>query len=679
MENLYSLSGNTKANLKRFQKRLKNQLYSEHSPEQNLNSILQSLQSMKESQKRRIREQSRKLQKKKGVKKAENDEKGSQKDKKKKSETSAQWIEKLDGFQHLNGCNININNNFINITTLQNKELKRNLQFYKELGKNCKINKLSKLLDPRVSPETRKKEAFLPSKMQKNINEEIKSKAEKSSIKRSSNSNKTKHILEKTEKKQKKTPFKGGNNLGKKLMSILKTSPENEKQVWFGNKGLKSSMQIETYNSHEKNLKSKKVKVVKTGENRKDKENSKKTKMKKVSKLTQKKSSIGNLKKSEGKERYKGGAKNEFNSLKKESRKLGGAAKKNFGTLDLRTYTNKENRRIPISCKNKHNGEQIFKKVNNKTLLDLFLQKKCDNIEDLLKQKMSKSRKEKIELMFKRESVKEATEIEGLAKLLEKPKPVLSHFHTSKEKSSIQETHESFLGLKPRTRMAKMVPNYINSIDNNINSIQNIHYRRKTDQLSYSRVAKNSNSPNGHKQFKIYSKHELKKIQLNTRLSKLGDLNNFSRKSKGVEKSKRQSNYSGIKRNTKASKRNRKSSQMKQSKQTENFQKILANKFENKERLRLRSITEIENYKQSRSIKHGKNNSSKNKNFNLMFKKKISLPDKQRKKETYRLFKSKWGINNNFEDSIKDSSNMRFDFRGVKSRILTEQPNKKRK
>lgn len=678
IENLYSLSGNSKVNLKRFQKKLKNQLYSEHSPDQNLNSILQSLQSMKDSQKKRIREQSRRLRKKKTRTVPGKENLNGQKDKS-KPESSSRWVDRLDGFQHLNGCNININNNYINITTLQNKELRRNMKLYKELEAE---GKLSRFLDAGVTPEAQKKGSQTSSKMwrkrpyngkpngERAPNADAKKPLQTEKLRQS----KAKSSLEKTEKKAKKSN-RPESHLGKKLMSILKTSPENEKKGWFGPKGLKSSAQLEMYNSCDKNQKPKKVKPSRKKGDKTKKERIKKGKTKKGNKNTLKKISIANLKKSEPREKHKQFLKkNEYNSLKKESKK-GDNQRKNFETLDLRTFTNKENRRVPISCKNKTNPEQPFRRSSNKTFLDLFLQKKCENIEELLKQKISKSRKEKIEIMFRRDSVREPTEIEGLARLLDKPKPLLSNFHTSKEKSSIQETHESFLGLKPRTRMAKMMPNYINSIDNNINSIQNLHYRRKVG-LSRSRMNQNSNSPSGLAHPHVCCKGDLKKIKLATRMSKLRELGHTKPRDTRTSKSKRFSNYSGLKRKSKGSKR--KSSQIKQNKPQNKGTKGNGKGGENKERLRLRSITEIENYKNSRSIKHSKNHSSKHQNLNLIFKKKISLPDKHKKKETYRLFKSKWGISNNVDNLVKESSHVRFDFRGVKARLLTDQQNRRR-
>lgn len=635
--------------MKRFQKRLRNQLYADHLPEQNLNSILRNFQSMKESQKKapnpKRRTPRRNL--------------GSLPDQP-KADTSTQWLERVEGFQHLNGCNININNNFINITTLQNKEQRRNADPEKSV--KARVSEVG------ISPEAFKPSPDLLRRPVKSRGDAAKWGVDLHLHKRLSTSNKGKSAVDKIEKKMQM--YRQDAHLGKKLMSILKTSPENEKMMWFGNRALKTSGQVESYNSCEKKAKARGLRK-KQVEGLRSREAKNKGRVKKMHKFGSKQGSFANIKKSETKEKPKKGlAKNEFNSLKKETRALGKGTKKNFGTLDLRTYTNKENRRIPISCKNKNN-KKTFKKTQNKTLLDLFLQKKGENIEDLLKQKMSKSRREKLELMFRRESAQDATEIEGLARLLEKPKPVLSQFHTSKEKSSLQETHESFLGLKPRTRMAKMVPNYINSIDNNINSIQNIHYRRKTEQLSHSRVNKQSNSPH-HQGAKNYSRNELKKIRLDPRLGRKAEA------PRPRDTAKRPGNYSGIGRVSKGSKRARKSSQARARKDSENLQKVLLNKLENKERLRLRSITEIENYKNFKSIKNCVNHSSKHKNYNAMFKKKISLPDKQRKKETYRLFKSKWGIKNNFEDSIKDSSKARFDFKGVKSRVLADQHNRRK-
>ena len=680
IENLYSLSGNSKVNLKRFQKKLKSTLYSEHSPEHNLNSILQSLQSMKDSQKKRIREQSRRLHKKRARAVPEKENANGAKDKS-KPESSSRWIERLDGFQHLNGCNININNNFINITTLQNKELRRNMKLYKELEAE---GKLSRFLDTGATPEAQRKGSEPSNKLWGQKGQRAKARVEKmlgaeGHPKKSAPCEKirqfrVKSSLEKTEKKVKKSG-RPESHLGKKLMSILKTSPENEKRAWFGAKGLKSSAQLETYNSCDKDQKAKKLKMVRKKGEKARKEKGRRAKPKKGAKNAVKKISIANLKKSEPRDKNKHFLKkNEYNSLKKEAKK-GDNQRKNFETLDLRTFTNKENRRVPISCKNKANPEAPFRKPSNKTFLDLFLQKKCENIEELLKQKISKSRKEKIEIMFRRDSTRQAGDVEGLARLLERPKPLLSNFHTSKEKSSIQETHESFLGLKPRTRMAKMMPNYINSIDNNINSIQNLHYRRKMG-MSRSRMNQNSNSPSGLANAQICSKGDLKKIRLATKMTKLRELGSSKPRDPRTSKSKRFSNYSGLKRKSKGSKR--KSSQMKQNKGPGKGGKRPERGGDNKERLRLRSITEIENYKNSRSIKHAKNHSSKNQNLNLIFKKKISLPDKHKKKETYRLFKSKWGISNNVDNLVKEASHVRFDFRGVKARLLTDQQNRRK-
>lgn len=139
---------------------------------QDLNQILKSLQNMKDSQKKRIREHTRKsknghnFNKTRGSFKANAQSRASLKQQKyslkkngssknqlnvgKKREKelpkrrpkltanvedlrdlkvmdhlvfdSKNWMERLDGLKQLNGCNININNNFININTLQHKE-----------------------------------------------------------------------------------------------------------------------------------------------------------------------------------------------------------------------------------------------------------------------------------------------------------------------------------------------------------------------------------------------------------------------------------------------------------------------------------------------------------------------------------------------------------------------------
>lgn len=147
-----------------------------------LNQILKSLQNMKDSQKKRLREHARKAKRSKnsnktrGSFKANGNSRGSlkpqkyaQKDKNsKKMELkigvkggvevgskrrkvrrevgdlremkvmdhlmfdSKNWMEKLDGLKQLNGCNININNNFININTLQQKDKRIENALYKD-------------------------------------------------------------------------------------------------------------------------------------------------------------------------------------------------------------------------------------------------------------------------------------------------------------------------------------------------------------------------------------------------------------------------------------------------------------------------------------------------------------------------------------------------------------------
>ena len=337
IENLYSLSGNSKVNLKRFQKKLKNQLYSEHSPEQNLNSILQSLQSMKDSQKKRIREQSKRIKKKSKSPFEKENLKGQKSKSKSKSKNGAsnRWIEKLDGFQHLNGCNININNNYINITTLQNKELRRNMKLYKDLEAEGKLTRLSRFLDTRATPEAQKKESETTNKVWRR--QEGQNKPEVKEAKKQLKSN-----LNKTEKNVKRCS-RPDSHLGKKLMSILKTSPENEKRNWFGNKMVKCNVGLDKYSSCDKDQKVKKLKGIRKKGEKTKKEKGKKGKVKKANKNKLKKISIGNLKKSEPRDKQRPRhllKKNEYNSLKKESKKTKPDKRKNFETLDLRTFTN---------------------------------------------------------------------------------------------------------------------------------------------------------------------------------------------------------------------------------------------------------------------------------------------------------------------------------------------------
>ena len=138
---------------------------------------------MKESQKKRIREQSKKLKKKQKIESIK--EKKIIQFEKKNSDNSEQWIERLDGFQHLNGCNININNNYINITTMQNKDAKKNVELYKDIGKNYKINKMNRLMDSRMSPDTMKTNSELTKGTWKFSQDEKKTKKERNIIKKS--------------------------------------------------------------------------------------------------------------------------------------------------------------------------------------------------------------------------------------------------------------------------------------------------------------------------------------------------------------------------------------------------------------------------------------------------------------------------------------------------------------
>ena len=484
---------------------------------------------------------------------------------------------------------------------------------------------------------------------------------------------------------------KPSQGLGRKLLGILKTSPENQKKTWGSYKSPKPFKTSETYASCEKDLKIKKGKSNKQKKNETKKprrQNTTKEKTPNHFKGNRVKNSKKFLRKidkknSEGKERVKNySSKNEYNSLKKEARqgKMVGQ-KRSPGTLDFRSYTNKENRRVPISCQNK-NIPRKSGKSGNQTLLGLFLQKKCDNLEDLLKQKMNKSRKDKMGGLFRKDSTKDNTEINGLAKLFEKSKPILSHFHTTKEKSSMQDPHESLLGIKPRTRMAKMFPNYINSIDNNINSLQNIHHRRKEDLSSQSRILRLEGSKGFGESKTNVRGADVKKIWLESRLERVRDLNNFLKeKPSKPENFSKLGNYSNLKRKPKSRKNSEnKSPRMAIQKHPDNFQKLFTNKTHlNEKRLRLRSIHEIDSYKHSRSIKHStQQNLSKRKKNDYLFKKKISLPDKHRKKETYKLFKSKWAAKNQIEDSFKESSVIRFDLHVPKKNRFADKISKKR-
>lgn len=114
--------------------------------DKNLKGILKSLQSMKDSQKKKIRRESDKMREMKHSKdKTIHKKKHSTKEPKVKNGEMAgdlimdskQWIDKLDRFNHLNGCNININNNYININTLNHREKARNIEIYGDLQGGC--------------------------------------------------------------------------------------------------------------------------------------------------------------------------------------------------------------------------------------------------------------------------------------------------------------------------------------------------------------------------------------------------------------------------------------------------------------------------------------------------------------------------------------------------------------
>lgn len=191
-ENLYNLKGTTGVDFANPTRASPKKAINYN---QDLNQILKSLQNMKDSQKKRIREHTRKsknghnFNKTRGSFKANAHSRASLKQQKyslkknigsknqlnagKKRDKelpkrrpkltanvedlrdlkvmdhlvfdSKNWMERLDGLKQLNGCNININNNFININTLQHKEKGLENGIYKDKrggnkGKNLEFH-----------------------------------------------------------------------------------------------------------------------------------------------------------------------------------------------------------------------------------------------------------------------------------------------------------------------------------------------------------------------------------------------------------------------------------------------------------------------------------------------------------------------------------------------------------
>lgn len=308
----------------------------------------------------------------------------------------------------------------------------------------------------------------------------------------------------------------------------------------------------------------------------------------------------------------------------------------------------------------------------NSNLLELFLQKKCDGLENILKQKISKNKKQKIEIMFKKESLKDTTELENLNNILEKSRPILGHFHTSKEKSTHHTDHESLLNLKPRTRMAKMIPNYINSIDNNINSLKGIQNRKKEilnskkeEMISNSKLIRLKN-------FSSKSKYNSNKTKTKKTFNSQKEVvvkggSNMNKSPESLfpySKSKRKPSL-----NKKEILKNKNIILSEKLKNENMFHKLFSTKLSEQDKLF--NIKSIINAEKSKYLKNTKTINEKIKINETIFKKKISLPEKKKSKDTFRKFKNKWNNNEKIDVSYKDLSDLKFDIKSIQKKSYT--------
>lgn len=409
-------------------------------------------------------------------------------------------------------------------------------------------------------------------------------------------------------------------------------------------------------------------------------------------------------------------SKAEYASLKKTGRQL--------GPLDFRSYTNKENRRVPISCKSKGINADRQSKT---TLLGLFLQKKCENLEHLLKSKITKAKRKKLENVFRKEN----SQITGAYDILSKKKSMVGNYQsTTQDRRKLHQDHGgSTEGFK--IRFSKPSITCIGSIDNNINSLQKMNVRGNEELSSKSRVRKleasTSESPfnfqmrlgNGsisQKESVIRSKkvtthgsdgnfHSkdanfhvrggkyvssggldiMNNVTSNLILAKMRKENQMAqnrdqrtrgkatqhrnprntRNSRNSRKNgqfptqgRKKDRVSGLKRRKSKTSKNPSTHQI-SSKNPDLFKKLFSNKFSEQERrLKLRSINEIEDFRNSRSIKNSTRTGKQGRQ--QMFQKKGSLPDKPNR-DSFRLFKSKVAAKMRTEKSIRERKSLKFE------------------